>query len=156
MSNETETAVVKNEKANAKVKEDFSSLEAMVKYQKRLLGLARIRTLACVVIAAVFVLAAILIGPRLDTTLNDLQSSMANLNDLTEQLNDANLPGLMKEVQVLVEQGQVGISQALLAVDSSMKELSALDIASLNSAITDFADVSKVLADSTLVKMLRR
>ncbi|MDD3920837.1 MAG: hypothetical protein PHO41_06690 [Eubacteriales bacterium] len=159
MSNESETAVEikepKEVKAEAKQeKEEKTDLDVIIKYQKKLLGQSRIRTLACVVIAAVFVLAALVVWPKVDNILGNLQVTMSNLNTLSTQLNEADVPGLMEEVQALVTQGQVGISQALLAVDSSMEELASLDIESLNAAIKDFAAVSKGLANSPLFKIL--
>lgn len=102
---------------------------------KRQLFMARVNTLLLAVMtAAVLCFVGVLI-PRISATLDNANLVLANLQTVTQELNDADIAGILSNVNALVTQGEASLTQALGDVDEALRVIQELDIATLNEAI---------------------
>lgn len=126
------------------------------RYQEKMLRMARLRTGAMLVAAAVLLLLGFMVmqwGGQLQAMMNsaqhilaDAQTSVSNLNGLTAELQRSNISGLLSEMGVLVEDAQVAVEGAVDGMGQAVGKIEELDIATLNQAIEDLSAVVEPLA----------
>ena len=80
-----------------------------------------------------------LIGEQAEVTLANLQTTLTNLEMITEELAEADLGSMVDNVDSLVTSSQNGVEQA-------MKKLNSIDFDTLNKAIKNLSDVVEPLA----------
>lgn len=113
-----------------------SRLEALAERQlmwTRLGALALAGTFAVVLIT---VLAA---APRIGSVLGRAEQAASSLEQVSRQLEQADIPGLLEEVDGLV-------SQSTDTAEAAMGKIEELDVASLNKAIEDLKNLIDPLA----------
>ena len=111
-------------------------MEKQVKYQKLQCIFSGIAAISCV---ALFALVFTLLPQAAEMTTR-LDTVLTNLESVTQQLADADLGGMVQNVDTLVTTSQAG-------VDQMMEELNAIDFDTLNKAISDLAAVVEPLAN---------
>lgn len=134
------------------MEENKEMLELLVRIEKngrrqaRLSGLLCILSLAAVVLCAAVLLTAInvmpqitQILPRIDTVLTQLNTVLGNLETMTGPLAAIDFSGMVSDVDALVVSGQQSL-------ELTMGKLNELDIATLNKAINDLAQVVEPLS----------
>lgn len=100
---------------------------------------------AAVCCAGVLVLAASLLpmvrdlGAQAQTTLTGLETTLVNLEEISEELAAADLAGMVEGIDQLVKTSQQ-------SVEGITGKLSAIDFDTLNDAIRDLSDVVEPLA----------
>ena len=77
--------------------------------------------------------------PQMQAMSGQLETVLANLEIVTDQLADMDLGTMVQNVDSLVTTSQVGVEQAL-------EKLNGIDFETLNQAIKDLADVVEPLA----------
>ena len=118
-------------------------------YQKRMLAMARLRTLmmgVCAVLLLIIGIFALQVGGQLKVILNNAETTFQTLNTVTTELQQANVPGLLKNMGDLVEEAQDAVEGAMGGVDSAVKKIDSMDIDTLNKAIADLAAVVEPMA----------
>ena len=111
-------------------------MEKQVKYQKFQCILSGVAAVSCVALLAL----VCTLMPQAVETVTRLDSVLTNLESVTQQLSDADLGGMVQNVDTLVTTSQAG-------VDQMMEELNAMDFDTLNKAISDLASVVEPLAN---------
>ena len=112
-------------------------LEKMEKNSRKQVFFARIQfilTVVALVCCVVLLLNGMKILPQLQETAKQAETVMANLEVVTSELAQADLTGMVENVDALVVTGQQGIEQA-------MEKINAIDFEALNQAIQDLSDV---------------
>ncbi len=94
--------------------------------------------LAAAACVGVFVLIC-MVMPRVDQLSGQMEAVLTDLEVVSQQLADADLAGMVQDVDKLAETSQKGVEQA-------MEKLDKLDLDTLNKAIADLADVVEPLA----------
>ncbi len=128
---------------------------------KTLVVLAAIRTVSMVAILIVVLAFVGSIAPALATTLNEAAQASATLNSIATQLEEADLPALVSNVDALIEQSDTAIANAMSSIDefnidamnAAVEELAGatemittLDVGTLNEAIKDFSATAGAFA----------
>ncbi|MDR1620320.1 MAG: hypothetical protein LBS18_06645 [Clostridiales bacterium] len=125
---------------------DKTSIET---YQNKALRLARART-AAAVISMLLVLAigymALHIASRLKTILNEAQSTFTTLNKVAAAIQDADIAGIVYNVNGLVDNAQAAAVNATYGIDQAVSKINELDIQKLNAAIADLSAIAEPLA----------
>ena len=112
-------------------------LEKMEKNSRKQVFFARIQfvvTVIALACCAVLLLSGMKILPQLQETAKQAEIVMSNLEIVTSELAQADLTGMVENVDALVVTGQEGIEQA-------MEKINAIDFEALNQAIQDLSDV---------------
>lgn len=110
----------------------------------RIYKLARVRTALAVFTALCMLplfLFALRLGPNLESTLIEAQSAVAKLNAAAGEL-----PATLQQINMLVEDGQLAAKTASAAMESTTEKLEALDLETLNLAISDLAAIVEPLS----------
>ena len=118
-------------------------------YEKKMLRLSRIRTLLSLLMVAALALVALFLvsaASQLNRILTQAESTFVQLNVIATDINDANLPEMFQEINVLVEQGQTAASSAATGVEEAVNTLDELDIETLNKSIADLHAVIEPLS----------
>ena len=112
-------------------------LEKMEKNSRKQVFFARIQFVVTVIALAccvMLLLSCVKIFPQLQETAKQAEIVMSNLEIVTSELAQADLTGMVENVDALVVTGQEGIEQA-------MDKINAIDFEALNQAIQDLSDV---------------
>ncbi|MDD3244440.1 MAG: hypothetical protein PHD32_12100 [Eubacteriales bacterium] len=135
-----------SEEANAALAEMRRQSDAQNKMMKRLVNINIVTCLVCACILIITSFAALTLGPRIHKLVTQAQGLttqlelvMQDLQTVSRELSDADLDGMLRNVDELVKQSQSGISTA-------MEKVGAIDIQSLNNAIADLNRIIKPLA----------
>ena len=96
---------------------------------------AAVAALCC----AVVLVAIMLYVPRLNGVISQMEHTLTNLEQITEELNALDLEGMVSNVDALVTTGQESLKQ-------TMEKLDTIDMETLNQAIKDLAKVIEPLA----------
>ena len=97
-------------------------------------------TLAAALCCGAVLAIVCLLIPRVLSLANQLESVMTNLESITAELDQADLGGMVENVDSLATSTQTGLAQAL-------EKLNAIDFETLNRAIENLADVVQPLAN---------
>ena len=112
-------------------------LERMEKNSRKQVFFARVQFIlsaAALLCCIVLLLSGMKILPQLQNTAKQAETVMSNLETVTTELAQADLTGMVENVDSLVVTGQEGIEQA-------MEKINAIDFEALNQAIKDLSDV---------------
>lgn len=117
-------------------------LERIEKANRKQVFYARLQ-FACTIVAALccalLLFAGIQILPELQATAAQAETVLGNLEAVTAELANADIGGMVADVDALVSTSQVGVEQA-------MDKINDIDFDSLNDAIKDLSDVIEPIA----------
>lgn len=113
---------------------------------KKQVRFARVTALFCACVAAVAVWGALRLLPRVDSTLRQAGVVLQNLEAATDTINQADIGGMLENMDGLVTQSRTGLTDALAEMQAALAKVNEIDIDKLNNAISDLADVVKPLA----------
>lgn len=104
-------------------------------------------TIAAAVLCLLILLTALRVVPQVQALAEQIssislqaQAVLTNLEDVTEELAQADISGMVSSVDSLVSSSQEGVQQAL-------EKINAIDIDALNQAIEDLAKIISPLAN---------
>ena len=124
----------------------LARLEENTRKQTRWAKWQCIFSLAAAVFCGVLLIAVLRFLPQMDQAMTQVHTLaqqagtvLENLETVTEALAEADLAGMVENIDALAVTSQEGVSQA-------MEKINAMDIAALNKAITDLANVVEPLA----------
>lgn len=114
--------------------------------KKVLLILSAVRTVACVGIFAVILFFALDILSKFNALYTQLEAAAVNITTLSAQIENADLPGLVSDVNDLVENADTLVTESTENLDSVVKKIDNVDFEKLNQAIDDLASVIEPIA----------
>ncbi len=116
------------------------------KYERISLILSLIRTVAClgVFLAVAFVILSL--GPTITNVLLEAEQAATTLTTIATEVQAADLPALINEVNQLVKQGDQAMAAATETMTGTFDAVQSLNIEELNEAISDFAAVVEPLS----------
>lgn len=109
---------------------------AQAKYAKKQYHMSMITALASIIILAIVVWGAV----RINALYSDLQKTMSNIEAVSSELAKADIDGMIRDVEGLVDNSQSGLNDAIQKID-------AIDIDTLNKAIRSLSDVVEPLSE---------
>ena len=115
-------------------KESPSWEQQMMELARQQRFLSTVITTALLVILCLFLLAGSLVIPRLSAFCQRADAAMTQLETLSAQLEQADLPAALENLDTLASASQDGMQQALDAIN-------AIDTDALNDTISDLAEV---------------
>ncbi len=121
------------------MKQIESSNAGQEKYARKQYFMSQITAAASIVILGIVLYVAATLLPRANATFDNLELVMGDLQVITSELADADLDGMITNVNQLVTSSQQDIQNALSKVNN-------IDFDSLNKAIKDLSDVIAPLA----------
>lgn len=110
------------------------------KYARRQYIMSQITAIASVVILGIVLYAAATILPKLNTTYENLQVIMSDLEVVTSELAEADLDDMITNVNHLVTSSEKNVQDALSQVNS-------IDVDTLNRAIQNLSDAVEPFAN---------
>ncbi len=110
------------------------------KYARKQYRMSQLTALVSVIILAVVLYAATALIPRINTTFQNLDLIMEDLNTITSELAKADLEKMINDVDHLVVNSEENIQNAL-------QKINAIDIDTLNNAISSLNDAVTPLAN---------
>ena len=113
--------------------------EQYINYMKKQCNALRVIAVLVAGIFLVVLISAVQLVPRATDTLAQAEEVLGNLAQVTEELEKANLPGLIENLDTLVGESGEGIQDA-------MEKLGTVDIDTLNEAIGDLQAIVEPLA----------
>ena len=124
----------------------LARLEENTRKQTRWAKWQCIFSLAAAAFCGALLIAGLRFLPQMDQAMTQVHTLaqqagtvLDNLETVTEALAEADLAGMVENIDALAVTSQEGVSQA-------MEKINAMDIAALNKAITDLANVVEPLA----------
>lgn len=121
------------------MKQIEASNEGQVKYARKQYFMSQITAAASIVILGIVLYVAATLLPRANTTFDNLELVMGNLDTITSELAETDINGMINNVNQLVTSSQQDVENALSKVNS-------IDFDALNKAIRDLSDVIAPLA----------
>lgn len=124
-------------------------LEQMEKANRKQVAYARLQFVFSVIAAIcciLLLLAGVKVLPQLQEAALQAETVLTNLETVTTELAQADLIGMVENVDALVTNvdGLVGTSQ--VGVEQTMAKINAIDFDALNDAIQDLSDVIEPIA----------
>lgn len=124
-------------------------LEQMEKANRKQVAYARLQFVFSVIAAIcciLLLLAGVKVLPQLQEAVLQAETVLTNLETVTTELAQADLIGMVENVDALVTNvdGLVGTSQE--GVEQTMAKINAIDFDALNDAIKDLSDVIEPIA----------
>ena len=124
-------------------------LEQMEKANRKQVAYARLQFIFSVIAAIcciLLLLAGVKVLPQLQEAALQAETVLTNLETVTTELAQADLIGMVENVDALVTNvdGLVGTSQE--GVEQTMSKINAIDFDALNDAIKDLSDVIEPIA----------
>ncbi|MDO5417655.1 MAG: hypothetical protein Q4F29_10680 [Lachnospiraceae bacterium] len=108
------------------------------KYARKQYRMSQITALASILVLCVVLYTAWVLTPRVNRLLDDIQVSVTNIQVITEELAEADLPQMIQNVDELVVTSESSIQTAV-------DKLNSIDFEALNGAITDLANIVRPL-----------
>ena len=134
-------------------REHIDIARSSAKYEKVQMYLAWARTLACLVVCLVVVLAVFRYGKMLDSTMKEANAAITSVHQVTEQLEQADLSGVVQGLNGLMntagstlEAAEGTLTAATATMDEAFGVLNELKLKELNKAIEDFGAVVEPLS----------
>lgn len=127
----------------------ISVQDAQTEYLKKMLRQSRLRTLLTAVMTVIFLglgVFALQAGAQLNSILYEAQTTFAKLSAISTDIDEANVPGMIEQINVLVQDGQTAAAAATDSMQTAAAKMEALDIDTLNQSIQDFAAVVEPLS----------
>ena len=107
------------------------------KYAKLQYRMSQITAAASILILCIVLYTAATVIPRVNTLFNDIQASVSNIQKISKDLSDANLPEMIDNMDRLVTSES--------SIETAVEKLNSIDFDSLNSAIRDLANIVRPL-----------
>ncbi len=127
----------------------ISLQDAQTEYLKKMLRHSRLRTLLTAVMTVVFVglgIFALQAGTQLNRILYEAETTFSKLSAISTDIDEADVPGMIEQINALVEDGQTAAAAATGSMQTAAAKMEALDIDTLNQSIQDFAAVVEPLS----------
>lgn len=132
----------KNPISEQELKEFLEKLESsnagQEKYARRQYRMSQLTAAASVAVLCIVLYTCATLIPKVNVLLDDIQASVANIQSITQELVDADLPGMIQDVNHLV-------STSESTLKTTTDKLNSIDFESLNSAIQDLANIIRPL-----------
>jgi len=109
-------------------------------YARKTWVMSLISTIAVLIVAVCILAYGAFLMPKVNRMLNEAESSLENIEDVTAQLKNVDFEGLMGDVGGLVTATEKDLA-------ATMKKIDDIDIDHLNQAIKDLSDVIQPLAN---------
>ncbi len=109
-------------------------------YARKTWVMSLISTIAVLIVAVCILAYGAFLMPKVSRMLNEAESSLENIEDVTAQLKNVDFEGLMGDVGGLVTATEKDLA-------ATMKKIDDIDIDHLNQAIKDLSDVIQPLAN---------
>jgi N-acyl-L-homoserine lactone synthetase len=127
----------------------ISVQDAQTEYLKKMLRHSRLRTLLTAIMTMVFLglgVFALQAGTQLNRILYEAETTFSKLSAISTDIDEADVPGMIAQINVLVEDGQTAAAAATDSMQTAAAKMEALDIDTLNQSIQDFAAVVEPLS----------
>ncbi|MDO5552030.1 MAG: hypothetical protein Q4F76_12720 [Lachnospiraceae bacterium] len=108
------------------------------KYAKKQYRMSQITALASILVLCTVLYTSSSLIPKVNQLLDDIQVSVTNIQDISQDLADADLPKMIQDVDNLVSTSESSIQTAV-------DKLNSIDFDALNSAITDLSNIVRPL-----------
>ncbi|WP_125142504.1 hypothetical protein [Clostridium transplantifaecale] len=108
------------------------------KYAKLQYRMSQITAAASILILCIVLYTAATVIPKVTTLFDDIQVSVSNIQKISQDLSDADLPQMIDNMDSLVTTSESSIRDAV-------DKLNSIDFDSLNSAIRDLANIVRPL-----------
>lgn len=112
--------------------------EKQAKYAEKQYRMSQVTAASSILILLIVLYTAITVTPKVNLLLRDIQISVSNIQRVSQDLSDADLPQMIDNIDSLVDTSESSIQTAT-------DKLNAIDIESLNSAIRDLANIVRPL-----------
>lgn len=141
---------MENNDENAKIPMSQEEFQAMMEriessnagqelYARKQYRMAQITAAASILVLAIVIYAAVTLIPAANTTFQNLNFIMEDMEIITEQLAEADLQKMITDIDSLVAGSEKGVEEALEKINS-------MDIDTLNHAIKNLNDTVEPLA----------
>ena len=110
---------------------------AQLQTARRQLFFTRLNTLLLIVITLSVLLFVGILIPRISATLSNADIVLKELEAITNDLSESDLPALLSRANSIMAQGEASMAQAIDQLEEAVKVLRELDIDTLNAAIGD-------------------
>ena len=117
-----------------------SSNAGQEKYARKQYRMSQITALASVIVLAVVLYTASVLIPRVNVTFQNMELIMEDMKVISSELAEADLSGLIQNVDRLAVSSQENI-------DTAMEKLNTIDIDGLNEAIRNLSEVVEPFAE---------
>lgn len=127
----------------------ISVQDAQTEYLKKMLRQSRLRTLLTAVMTMIFLglgVFALQAGAQLSSILYEAETTFSKLSAISSEIDEADVPGMIEQINVLVQDGQTAAAAATDSMQTAAAKMEALDIDTLNQSIQDFAAVVEPLS----------
>lgn len=108
------------------------------KYARRQYRMSQLTAAASIAVLCIVLYTSATLIPKVNLLLDDIQSSVSNIQSITQELADADLPGMINDVDHLV-------STSESTLKTTADKLNSIDFDSLNSAIQDLSNIIRPL-----------
>lgn len=108
------------------------------KYAKKQYRMSQITALASVLVLCIVLYTSASLIPRVNQLLDDIQVSVMNIQNISQDLAEADLPKMIQDVDSLVS-----VSES--SIQTAVNKLNSIDFDALNSAITDLSNIVRPL-----------
>lgn len=126
---------------------------ARLRLEKTQTLLSRIRTGGVAALALCVLVMALIIVPRVNSAMDEVDTCLVQLNSITSTLDEIDFVGLAQSVETLAVNGNESLATAmddlevaLRGVDTAISTLGSIDIAGLNESIAVFGAVVEPLS----------
>lgn len=127
----------------------LSVQDTQTEYLKKMLRHSRLRTLLTAVMTLIFLglgVFALQAGTQLNSILYEAETTFSKLSAISADIEEADVPGMIEQINVLVQDGQTAAAAATGSMQTAAAKMDALDIDTLNHSIQDFAAVVEPLS----------
>ena len=108
------------------------------KYARRQYRMSQITAAASIAVLCIVLYSASTLIPKINLLLDDVQSSVSNIQVITQELAEADLPGMIDNVDHLVTTSES-------TLQTTAEKLNSIDFETLNDAITDLSNIIRPL-----------
>lgn len=108
------------------------------KYARKQYRMSQITALASILVLCIVLYTSSTLIPKVNQLLDDIQVSVSNIHNISQDLAEADLPRMIRKVDSLASTSESSIRTAV-------DKLNAIDFEALNSAITDLSNIVRPL-----------
>lgn len=108
------------------------------RYAKKQYRMSQITALASILVLCVVLYTSASLIPKVNQLLDDIQVSVTNIQNISQDLAEADLPKMIQDVDSLVS-----VSES--SIQTAVNKLNSIDFDALNSAITDLSNIVRPL-----------
>ena len=129
-----------------KVLDLLEEIESSHRKQTWYARLQFIFSLVAAVACLLLVLAGIKILPQIQEMITQAETVLSNLESVTTELANSDLPGMVENIDVLVNNVDDLVGTSHIGVEQAIEKINAIDFNKLNDAIKDLSDVIEPIA----------